>query len=136
MSGPILVTDRDKARLSEIVELFSTKRYDVLVEFLRRELGRAKVIAPERVPRHVATMHSRVRYRDDTTGDVLAATLVYPGEEDDLLGRISILSSLGTALLGLSEGQSIAWTSLDGRRRRVTLLEVVYQPEAAGRFES
>ncbi len=136
MSGPILVTDRDKARLSEIVELFSTKRYDVLVAFLRRELERAKVIASERVPRHVATMNSRVRYRDDTTGDVLSVTLVYPGEEDDLLGRISILSPLGTALLGLSEGQSIAWTSLDGRRRRVTLLEVVYQPEAAGRFES
>ena len=32
----------------------------------------------------------------------------------------------------LSEGQSIAWTTRDGRPRRVTLRSVLFQPEMAG----
>jgi regulator of nucleoside diphosphate kinase len=135
MSASIVVTDRDKDRLFQIVDLFLAQRYDVLVEFLRHELARATVVASEQVPRHVATMNSRVRYRDKEAGEVFTVSLVYPGEEDSLLGRISVLSPTGAALLGLSEGRSIEWTTIDGRRRHLTLLAVFFQPEAAGRFD-
>jgi len=135
MSASIIVTERDKDRLFQVIDLFLARRYDVLVDFLRRELSRADVIASEQIPRHVATMNSRVRYRDNEAGAVLTASLVYPGEEDSLLGRVSVLSPTGAALLGLSEGQDIEWTTIDGRRRKLTLLAVLFQPEAAGRFD-
>ena len=134
-SASIVVTERDKDRLFQVVDFFLAQRYDILVDFLRHELARATVVASEQVPRHVATMNSRVRYRDSETGDVLTASLVYPGEEDSLLGRVSVLSSTGAALLGLSEGQTIQWTSIGGCRRNLTLLSVLFQPEAAGRFD-
>lgn len=134
-SSSIVVTERDKDRLFQVVDSFLAQRYDVLVDFLRRELSRATVLASEQVPRYVATMNSRVRYRDDEAGDVFTVSLVYPGDEDSLLGRVSVLSSTGAALLGLSEGQTIQWASIDGRRRTLTLLAVLFQPEAAGRFD-
>ena len=43
-------------------------------------------------------------------------TLVYPPEADIDAGRISVPTPIGTALLGLAEGQSIDWTARDGRR--------------------
>jgi regulator of nucleoside diphosphate kinase len=135
MSASIVVTERDKDRLFQVVDLFLAQRYDVLVDFLRRELTRATVVASEQVPRHVATMNSRVRYRDNEVGEVLTSTLVYPGEEDSLLGRVSVLSPTGVALLGLSEGQTILWATIDGRQKSLTLLEVLFQPEATGRFD-
>jgi regulator of nucleoside diphosphate kinase len=135
MKAPIVVTSRDRERLTQVIDLFAARRYDVLVEFLRAELGRAAVVAPERVPRDVATMNSRVRYRDDVTGEIYTATIVYPGQEDSVLGRISVLSATGTALIGLAEGKSIAWRTLDGDAKGVTLLKVLFQPEAFGRFD-
>jgi regulator of nucleoside diphosphate kinase len=50
-----------------------------------------------------------------------SVVLVYPGQADIGVGRISILTPIGTALIGLSEGQSITWTTRDGRRRRLTV---------------
>jgi regulator of nucleoside diphosphate kinase len=135
MADSIVVTERDKDRLFQVVDLFLAQRYDVLVAFLRRELERAKVVPSEQVPRHIATMNSRVRYRDNDTGEVYTVSLVYPGEEDSLLGRVSVLSPVGAALLGLSEGQSIQWTTIDARPRSLTLLSVLFQPEATGRFD-
>ena len=135
MPSSIVVTARDKDRLFQVVDLFLARRYDVLVDFLRRELARATVVASEQVPRDIATMNSRVRYRDNETAEVFTVSLVYPGEEDSLLGRGSVLSPTGAALLGLSEGQSIEWTTIGARRRNLTLLSVLFQPEAAGRFD-
>lgn len=132
---PILVTARDRDRLLQVVDVFSARRHDVLVEFLRREIARARVVASDRIPREVATMNSRVRYRDHTNGAVLTATLVYPGEEDAWLGRLSVLSPAGSALIGLSEGQTITWRDVGGSTRTLTLLEVLFQPEAVGRFD-
>jgi regulator of nucleoside diphosphate kinase len=131
----IIVTHRDRDRLLQVVDVFTALQYDVLVEFLRHELLRANVVAPDEVPRSIATMNSRVRYRENETGTILTSTLVYPGEEDSWLGRVSILTPTGTALIGLSEGQTISWRDQPGRMRSLTLLDVLFQPEAAGRFD-
>jgi regulator of nucleoside diphosphate kinase len=62
-------------------------------------------------------------------------TLVYPVEADIAEGRISILTPIGAALIGLSQGQSIAWTARDGRRHRLTVLEVRQPGEAMPKSE-
>lgn len=43
-------------------------------------------------------------YRDDGTGHVRCVTLVYPGDEDAEVPAVSVLSPVGAALPGLSEG--------------------------------
>jgi regulator of nucleoside diphosphate kinase len=50
--------------------------------------------------------------------------LVFPGQADIAAGKISILTPIGAALIGLSQGQSIDWKTRDGRSRQLTILSV------------
>jgi len=58
-------------------------------------------------------------------------SLVFPRHADAEQGRISILAPVGTALLGLAVGATIEWPIPDGRTRRLRVLAIEYQPEAA-----
>ena len=69
-------------------------------------------------------MGSRVDFRDNSTGRTQSVTLVYPGEAHIEQGKVSILTPIGAALIGLSEGQSINWATWTGETRRLTVLEV------------
>jgi regulator of nucleoside diphosphate kinase len=71
-------------------------------------------------------MGSTLRYTSDL-GEDRQVTLVYPGEADIAEGKISILTSIGAALIGLSSGQSIDWTTRDGRVHRLRVETVVQQ---------
>ena len=62
----------------------------------------------------VVRMGSKVVYRDETTGLQRAVALVYPHEADIGLGRISVLTAVGAALIGLSVGQSIEFETPSG----------------------
>jgi regulator of nucleoside diphosphate kinase len=95
------------------------------------ELERAQVVPWELLPHDVVTMNARVLFQDESTGGRREITIVYPQDADASEGRISVLAPVGTALLGLSAGQSIEWPFPDGRTRRLRVIEVLYQPEAA-----
>ena len=100
---------------------------------LEAELDRADVLDPKDMPPNVVTMNSTVRFEDVKTGSQHALTLVYPkgaGAPD----TISVLAPAGSALLGLSVGQSIAWPMPGGRTLELRILEVISQPEAEGQF--
>jgi regulator of nucleoside diphosphate kinase len=100
---------------------------------LRAELDRADVVEPEAMPGHIVTMNSTVTFEDESNGEQLTLTLVYPARAGEA-GTVSIMAPVGSALLGLARGQHIDWPTPDGRRRRLRVLEVSYQPEAAGHF--
>ena len=100
-------------------------------EMLADELVRATVVAPESIPPSVVTMHSRVEFRDDATRQVSRLTLVYPGEVDGDRRFVSVLTPIGAALIGLSEGQSIRWRTTTGEWQSLTVLRVLAQPERA-----
>jgi regulator of nucleoside diphosphate kinase len=119
MNDQIMVTAVD------MVELNLLRAYAPL----RHELERAFVVSSALVPADVATMNSRVRYRDEKDGATRTVSLVYPAEADVAKGKVSVLAPVGTALLGLSEGQSIEWDFPDGSRRRLKLEKVLFQPQ-------
>jgi regulator of nucleoside diphosphate kinase len=126
---PITISTVDYNRLTRIATAgVNGQRYTV-AEMLADELDRAMVAAPGTLRPDVVTMHSEVEYRDEVTGEVRRTTLVYPGEEDFDAGRISVLTPVGAALLGLSEGQSMEWQAPTGGRRKVTVRQVRFQPE-------
>jgi regulator of nucleoside diphosphate kinase len=114
------------------VDSYKSRRGGPLVDFLIDELERAELIPAAEVAPKVVTMNSRVRIMDPDAGESRTVTLVYPGEEDSLRGRVSVLTPLGTALLGLPEGARMEWRTLDGRSKSIAVLEVEYQPEAHG----
>ncbi len=96
---------------------------------LLAEIERARIVPENKLDPGIVRMGSRVSYRTDN-GDTHEVTLVYPGQADISAGRISILTPVGTALIGLRVGQSITWTSRDGRRNVLTLTSVS-QPVAS-----
>ncbi len=129
----IIVSSRDAERLRALAESYAQPPYAVLIGFLARELTRAQVRAPQEITPGIVTMRSRVRFRLDDESESREGTLVYPGDEDHRISRISVLSPIGSALIGLQEGDRIQWRSLDGRPLGLTVLKVLYQPEAHGR---
>ncbi|HEX7126129.1 MAG TPA: nucleoside diphosphate kinase regulator [Thermodesulfobacteriota bacterium] len=131
----IVITDRDKERLVHVVEAWMDRPpFAEMADFLDAELARAEVVPPEAIEPTVATMNSRVEYEDATTGQRRCVTIAFPDQAGGA-ERVSVLSPVGAALLGLSEGQEIAWHTSDGRARRIRLLKVHFQPEAAGQYD-
>ena len=101
---------------------------------LEDELRDAEVVAPSETPPDLITMRTTFRIRDITTGESSLCTLVYPEEADRGQGRISVLEPLGSAVLGKRAGDTID-ISLPGASRRVWIDEILFQPEAAGRYD-
>ena len=124
----IYLTQNDMDHLLKLVEAQPGKRF----EKLESELVRANVVSREKIPEDVVTMNSRVIFENETTRERREITLVYPGSADIDAGKISVLVPVGTALLGLRVGQSIDWELPGGEKQRYRIVEVPFQPEAAG----
>jgi len=117
-------------------DLIITERDFERVEALRpegqleKELERALVVPDDEVPGSVVTMHSRVRYLDETIGLRREIQIVYPEQADLAEGKVSVLAPVGAALLGVSVGQTIEWRFPDGKLRKLRVEELLFQPEA------
>ncbi len=101
---------------------------------LRDELARAQILEPQAMPADVITMNSTARFREEESGEEREMTLVYPRDAHGEADRVSILAPVGTALLGLRVGQTIDWQVPGGRKVRLQVLAIRYQPEAAGEY--
>lgn len=101
---------------------------------LKEEIARAQVVPQTAIPPDVVTMNSRVKVRDASTGQIKEMTLVYPKDANPDAGRVSVLAPIGSALLGLHIGQTIEWPLPGGRTKRLTVVELCYQPESAGDY--
>ncbi|MBB2960928.1 nucleoside diphosphate kinase regulator [Methylobacterium sp. R2-1] len=124
---PLIIPTTDLRSLREVVVAARPPHPRAAVAaWLAEELDRATVVAPEAMPRRAVTMHARVAYRDDVTDQIGCVTLVYPGEEDAEAHAVSVLSPVGAALIGLSEGQSIRWRTPSGGLRGLTVLRVLF----------
>lgn len=124
----IAVTRTDSERLWRLAESFAD-RIPAVAEELLAELERAKVVEDGRLGPDVVRMGSSLRFTSDL-GEDRNVTLVFPGEADIAEGKVSVLTPIGVALIGLSAGQSIDWTARDGRVHRLTV-ETVQPPMSA-----
>lgn len=129
----ILITEPDIKKLMQLLELRSRPgaRDQQHLEMLAAELEHAEAVRSEDVPPDVVTMHSHARVRDLDTGNETIYTLVFPGDADIAENKVSVLAPIGTALLGYRAGDEIEWP-VPGGLRRLKVVKVLYQPEAAG----
>ncbi|MBM6581675.1 nucleoside diphosphate kinase regulator [Microvirga sp. BT689] len=119
----ITITAADYEKLSTLAEAAMHTMPDVARE-LSAELDRAHILTGGKQRADAVHMGCEIDFRDDTTGRVQTVTLVYPHEADISKGQISVLTPIGTALIGLPLGQSIDWTTRTGETRRLTVLQV------------
>lgn len=127
---PLVLSSRDIKRLERLLDSEAYKNLPG-IDALQNEIDRASVVAPADVPPGVVTMNSTVRFCDDSTDSCYELTLVYPDAVRSP-DTVSVLAPVGSALLGLSVGQSIAWQVPGSRTLSLRILEVTYQPEATG----
>ncbi len=118
----IVIGDDEHQRLSALAASIAARQPELADELLG-EMERARVVKAGKVPADVVRMNSEVEFETDD-GQRRRVTLVYPGEADISAGRISILTPIGTALIGLAIGQSFKWTARDGREQRLTVVSV------------
>ncbi len=127
----IIISSLDADRLYALMESLPANSFAGEKE-LEAELGRANIVEPHEVPSTVVTMNSTVNFIVESTGEEFTLTLVYPKNIDSSGNKISILAPVGSALLGLSQGDQIEWPKPGGGLITVTIKEVTYQPERAG----
>lgn len=131
MKPEIIVTTADFDRLEALID--SMQPISATTTELLEELKRAEIVEPHEIPRTVVTMNSTVRF---TIGaqEEFCRTLVYPREVLDA-SAISVLSPVGSALLGLSAGSSIEWPGPTGEPLVIRIVEVIQQPESSIKTE-
>ncbi len=112
--------------------LISTTDYDRLYIMLDKlpgseatarladELERAEILDPATMPPNVVTMHATVMFTLLSTQKSFTYKLVYP-QEAVSAELLSILTPVGSALIGLSVGQEIEWPM---ERNRSTLVRI------------
>ena len=118
----IIVSDADYERLTDLATA-SLERLPEVAQELLSEMDRAKVVKDGSVPADVVRMGSTVTFTSDD-GNTRTLKLVYPAEESLDQHRISVMTPVGAALIGLSEGQSISWTARDGKHHQLTVTKV------------
>ncbi|HSO82187.1 nucleoside diphosphate kinase regulator [Thiocapsa sp.] len=129
----IILSTTDAERLERLMDSVDTADFPGKAD-LEAELSRAIVVDAKDIPPKVVTMRSTVKFRIESSAEERCLTLVYPSDVDDSGRTISILAPVGSALLGLSEGDEIDWPKPGGGILRVRIEEVTYQPERSGEY--
>ncbi len=129
----LVISSLDAERLEALLTSLPDRAFPGKVA-LEEELARAEIVAPEKMPPDVVSMNSTARFRVASSEEEFTLTLVYPKDSDGSQHKISILAPVGSALLGLSQGNEIEWPKPGGGVLRVRLEEVIDQPERRGEY--
>lgn len=116
----LILSKTDFENLSALTNLAKKE----LAELLEEELGRASLVADDRLPADVVSMNSTVSFEDVESGKTSTITLVYPPEANIEAGKVSVLTPVGSALIGLRVGQVIRWPFPNGKKKELKVLSV------------
>lgn len=126
MKPEIFVLASDAERLELIADRLPASALDCKNGLLD-ELARAAIVEADELPARVVTMNSTVRFEVIAPKEEFCLTLVYPVDLNTAPNQISVLTPIGTALLGMAEGSVIEWPRRDGQTVLVRVLEVLSQ---------
>lgn len=121
---PKIVLERETLERLEALAEGALQRTPDLADELMEEINRAKIVAAGKLRPDVVTIGRPVTYRDELTGQVKTVTLAFPEDADISRGVISLMTPIGIALIGLTEGAVFRWETRDSKERTLTVLEV------------
>src|SRR6476469_7627022 len=78
-------------------------------EELEAELKKATLVNNDDLPHDVVRLNSRVTIKDEKENKILELMVVTPEKADIKQRKISILSPIGTALIGYKKGKQVSW---------------------------
>jgi regulator of nucleoside diphosphate kinase len=136
MAKTIVITEADRARLSQVLDVSHSFGDDKMGQCLRElnsDLEKAEIVDASAVPQDIVTMNSRVILRDLASNEEEEWVLSFPQNADIFENRLSVLAPMGIALLGTSPGDTIEWDTPKGTAR-AEVVKISYQPEASGDY--
>ncbi len=109
MAQEIYITENDKLKLLEIIDKADDREARIVdnLKALKAEINKAKVIDQKEPGCEFVKMNSKVKMMVDQEEEEI--TLVFPEDVDLKNNKVSVLSPIGTAILGYCEGSSIEW---------------------------
>ncbi|WP_436638259.1 nucleoside diphosphate kinase regulator [Microbaculum sp. FT89] len=121
---PPVFFDADHATRLQDLAFAVSERIPEISDRILREIERATVVPAGSLPAHVVNIGSLVTYRDNALDRVQSVTLVMPADADIGAKRVSVLTPIGAALIGLTKDAEISWATRGGEVRWLTVLEV------------
>lgn len=125
------LNELDHVRLQSLLRRHPAASAPGAAPLLETIIDNADLLPPQQIPPDTVTMHSRVRLVDGS-GLQQTLTLCYPQDADPDKRFVSVLSPIGTSLLGQRVGATVSWTGPDGTPGSMQLQAIEYQPEANG----
>ncbi len=109
MSQEIYITKSDKEKLLDFIDRIDIRELRATdnLKALKAEIYKAIVVDQEVHACGFVKMNSKVNMIVDQDEEEII--LVYPEEADVKNNKVSVLSPIGTAILGCCEGSSIEW---------------------------
>lgn len=135
MESTIKITNADYEKLYNVIQLAKNTKTSEIKELdtLGNEIKRAEKVDPHKIAPDFITMNSEIEIIDLETKKTMTIKLVYPQDADIKQGKVSVLSPLGSALIGYKLGDSISFEVPKGKKV-VKVSKILFQPEANGVF--
>jgi regulator of nucleoside diphosphate kinase len=109
--------------ITGIYALIEQEKSELINGLLINEFERAEIVESKSLPDNVVRMNSTVTFTMTSTNKTFARKLVYPSDTQQS-GTLSILTPVGSALIGLSTGQEIEWP-LDQNRSTIVHIDSI-----------
>ncbi|ATP55917.1 transcription elongation factor GreAB [Pedobacter ginsengisoli] len=120
----------ESIKINDTPIILSTGIYDLLKDHLRRrklsryneaklelELKHAKQVLRNDLPADVVTVDTHVKVKEIESGKEFAYKLVAPAKARRKNNTLSILSPIGVAILGYTQGAIVQWEMPEGIRK-------------------
>jgi regulator of nucleoside diphosphate kinase len=129
------LTELDQVRLTTLIH--NQHRHappSPQTEQIAQTLDMADIVPSRQVAPDIVTMYSQVVLSDLKTGQRSKLTVCYPQDAEPAAGFVSVLSPVGSGLLGLRVGSVSRWHLPSGEEGAAQVLEILFQPEASGDY--
>jgi regulator of nucleoside diphosphate kinase len=122
----LVISERDYKNLLLLIDKYDTPAAEALDD----EISRAKIVSEASLPDNVVAMDSLVTFIDLDTAEESTVNLVYPESANIEQMKISVLTPVGTALIGLRVGGKIDWPLPNGKIRHLQVVAVTQAEKA------
>jgi regulator of nucleoside diphosphate kinase len=123
--GERTLTELDFSRLTKLLGSHPLPRLADLLDV-------ADVLRPPEIPQDIVTMNSEVELEDLRTQHRQKLTVCYPADAEPGAGFVSVLSPVGSGVLGLHTGAVAQWQMPGGGMGEARIIAIHFQPEASG----
>lgn len=112
----VILGEDDFRQLKQFTETFSSDSSSNEMT-LSYELNRAIVVENDELPEHSIRLNSIVKVKELITNKELEFSIVMPAFADIKQQKISILTPMGAALIGLCKGEKVEWKMPAGMKK-------------------